>query len=139
MTFWQGDIGSDIVFPLSPKVMHGNSETGNALGWSRSWEMWMRNKGQFPEIEEEPPVWVQLQYTDWDQFHSTFDEQERIRIMRGVFDRFYENLPCFGTVGVPQAVVMKPTITNVPEMGVWGFGTIRAVPAHPEQFFIKQA
>ncbi|MBX2998488.1 MAG: ABC transporter substrate-binding protein [Caldilineaceae bacterium] len=139
MTFWQGDIGSDIVFPLSPKVMHGNSEPGNALGWSRAWEMWMRNKGQFPDIEEEPPAWVQLQYTDWDQFHSTLDEQERIQIMRGVFDRFYEHLPCFGTVGVPQAVVLKSTITNVPEMGVWGFGTIRAVPVHPEQFFIKQA
>lgn len=139
MTFWQGDIGSDIVFPLSPKVMHGNSETGNALGWSRAWEMWMRSKGQFPEIEEEPPDWVQLQYTDWDLFHSTLDEQERIQIMRGVFDRFYEHMPCFGTVGVPQAIVMKPTITNVPETGVWGFGTIRAVPANPEQFFIKQS
>jgi peptide/nickel transport system substrate-binding protein len=139
MTFWQGDIGSDIVFPLNPKVMHGNSEAGNALGWSRAWEMWMRNKGQFPDIEEEPPAWVQLQYTDWDKFFNTLDEQERIQIMRGLFERFYENLPCFGTVGVPQAVVMKPTITNVPEMGVWGFGTIRAVPVHPEQFFIKQA
>jgi peptide/nickel transport system substrate-binding protein len=139
MTFWQGDIGSDIVFPLAPKVMHGNSETGNALGWSRAWEMWMRSKDQFPDIEEEPPDWVQLQYTDWDQFHSTLDEQERIQIMRGLFDRFYEHLPCFGTVGVPQAVVLKTTITNVPETGVWGFGTIRAVPVHPEQFFIKQA
>jgi peptide/nickel transport system substrate-binding protein len=139
MTFWQGDVGSDIVFPLSPKIMQGNSETGNALGWSRSWEMWMTVKGQFPDIEEEPPQWVQLQYTEWTKLHSTLDEKERIKIMRGMFDRFYENLPCFGTVGVPQAVVLKPEIMNVPEKGVWGFGTIRAVPVNPEQFFFKKA
>lgn len=139
MTFWQGDVGSDIVFPLSPKIMQGNSEAGNALGWSRSWEMWMSNKGQYPDIEEDPPEWVKLQYTDWTKLHSTLDEKERIKVMRGLFDRFYENLPCFGTVGVPQAVVMKPEITNVPEKGVWGFGTIRAVPVNPEQFFFKKA
>ena len=138
MTFWQGDIGSDIVFPLSPKVMHGNSE-GNALGWSRAWEVYMRNKGQFADLEEEPPAWAKAQYDDWDKLHTTLDEKERIKIMRGLFDRFYEYLPCFGTVGVPQAVIMKPTITNVPEKGVWGYGTIRAVPVHPEQFFIKKA
>jgi peptide/nickel transport system substrate-binding protein len=138
MTFWQGDIGSDIVFPLSPKIMHGNSE-GNALGWSRAWEVWMTAKGQFPDLEEEPPAWVKAQYDDWTKFHSTLDEKERIKIMRGLFDRFYEHLPCFGTVGVPQAVIMKPEIMNVPEKGVWGFGTIRAVPVHPEQFFFKKA
>jgi peptide/nickel transport system substrate-binding protein len=139
MTFWQGDVGSDVVFPQSPKIMHGNSESGNALGWSRAWEMWMTAKGQYPDIEEEPPEWVKLQYTDWTKFHSTLDEKERVKIMRGLFDRFYQNLPCFGTVGVPQAVVLKPEITNVPEKGVWGFGTIRAVPVNPEQFFFKKA
>jgi peptide/nickel transport system substrate-binding protein len=136
MTFWQGDIGSDIVFPLSPKIMQGNSEA-NALGWSRAWEAWMTQKDRFPDIQEEPPDWVKLQYTDWTKFHTTIDEAERIKIMRGLFDRFYENLPCFGTVGVPQAVVLKTNLTNVPEEGVFGFGTIRAVPVNPEQFFFK--
>ena len=138
MTTWQGDIGSDVVFPLSPKIMHGNSEA-NALGWARAWEAWMTQKGQFPDMEEEPPDWAKAQYTDWTQFHSTLDEKERIRIMRRLFDRFYEYLPCFGTVGVPQAVVMKPNVTNIPEKGVWGYGTIRAVPVNPEQFFFKKA
>ena len=137
MTCWQGDIGSDVVFPLSPKIMHGNSE-GNALGWSRAWEVYMTAKGQFPDIEEEPPEWVKLQYSDWTKFHSTLDEKERIKVMRGLWSRFYEYLPCFGTVGIPQAVVMKPNVTNVPEKGVFGFGTIRAVPVNPEQFFFKK-
>jgi peptide/nickel transport system substrate-binding protein len=137
MTFWQGDIGSDIVFPLAPKIMQGNSE-GNALGWSRAWEVYMRNKGQFADLEEEPPAWVKAQYDEWDKLHSTLDEKERIKIMRGLFDRFYQNLPCFGTVGVPQAVIMKPEVMNVPEKGVWGYGTIRAVPVNPEQFFFKK-
>jgi peptide/nickel transport system substrate-binding protein len=137
MTFWQGDIGSDVVFPLAPKIMRGDTE-GNALGWGRAWEAWVLQKGQFADVEEQPPAWVQAQYDDWTKFHSTLDEAERVKIMRGLFDRFYENFPCFGTVGVPQAIVMKPEITNVPEKGVWGYGTIRAVPVNPEQFFFKK-
>jgi peptide/nickel transport system substrate-binding protein len=133
---WQGDIGSDIVFPISPKIMHGNSEA-NALGWGRAWEAWMTQKGQFPQLEEEPPDWVKAQYTDWTKFQSTYDEKERIKIMRGLWDRFYDYLPCWGTVGVPQPILVNQALTNIPEKGVFGFGTIRMVPVNPEQFFFK--
>ena len=138
MCFWQGDIGSDIVFPLASKTMRGDTE-GNALGWGRAWEAYMLQKGQYPDVEEEPPDWVKAQYSDWDKFFVTLDAQERVKIMRGVIDRFYEQLPCFGTVGVPQAVIINSKLTNVPEKGVFGYGTIRAVPVNPEHFFFKQA
>ena len=138
MTFWQGDIGSDIVFPLAPKIMRGDSE-GNALGWSRAWEAWVLQKGQFPDVEEEPPAWVKAQYDDWTKFHCTLDEAERVKIMRGLFDRFYENFPASARWACRKRSCMKPEITNVPEKGVWGYGTIRAVPVNPEQFFFKKA
>lgn len=136
MLFWQGDIGSDIVFPLASKTMRGETE-GNALGWGRAWEAWMLQKGQYPDVEQEPPAWVKAQYADWDKFYQTLDQAERVKIMRGVLDRFYENLPCFGTVGVPQAVILNSKLNNVPEKGVFGYGTIRAVPVNPEQFYFK--
>ncbi|NPV06404.1 MAG: ABC transporter substrate-binding protein [Anaerolineae bacterium] len=137
MLFWQGDVGSDIVFPSTSKILHAAPEWGNALGWGRAWEAYMTLKGQFPDLEEEPPDWVKAQYTDRSEFNVTLDEQERIAIMRRMLDRFYEHLPCFGTVGVPQAIVTKPNFGNFPEDGVWGFATIRAVPVNPEQFFYK--
>ncbi len=134
--FWQGDIGSDIVFPLASKTMRGDTE-GNALGWGRAWEAYMLQKGQFPDVEKEPPDWVKQQYADWDKFYQTLDKAEQVKVMRGVIDRFYENLPCFGTVGVPQALILNAKLNNVPEKGVFGFGTIRAVPVNPEQFFFS--
>jgi len=139
MTFWQGDIGSDIVFPTAGKILYGAGEWGNALGWGRAWEAYMTRRGEFPGLEEEPPDWVKAMYADKEELVITVDEQQRVAIMRRMLDRFYEYLPCFGTVGVPQAIVMKPNFSNFPKEGVWGFATIRAVPANPEQFFYKQA
>ena len=98
----------------------------------------MTAKGQFTDLEEEPPAWVKAQYEDWMKLHGTLDEKERVKIMRGLFDRFYENLPCFGTVGVPQAVIMKPEITNVPEKGVWGLRHHPRRPGEPGAVLLQE-
>jgi peptide/nickel transport system substrate-binding protein len=138
MVTWQADEGCDLTWPNLAKEVP-LSETGNALGWGRAWTWWYYFKGQNPELEEEPPQWVMDQMADWEAFRSAIDEDAKIEYVRKCFDRFYEYLPCFGTVGVPQAVVLNREIANFPEHGVWGFGNIRAVPANPEQFFYKKA
>jgi len=138
MVTWQADEGCDLTWPNLAKEVIPSAER-NALGWARAWTFWHYYKGQFPDIEEEPPQWVEDQYADWEAFRAAIEEDDKIRLVRKVFDRFYEYLPCFGTVGVPQAIVLKKGIANFPEKGVWGFGNIRAVPANPEQFFYKQS
>lgn len=133
MTTWEGDI-SDITWPTAARaVVPGRSNHS----WTRPWAAWLWSNGQFPDIEEEPPDWVKATYDDYQQFMVTVDNNERLVIARKMWDRFYEYLPCFSTVGVPQPVVMKTTISNFPDWGIWGFSTIRAVPVHPEQFFFN--
>jgi peptide/nickel transport system substrate-binding protein len=133
MTTWEGDI-SDITWPnASRAVIPGRSNHS----WTRPWRLWLWSKGQVPELEEEPPDWVQDQAADFHEFKRTVDPEARIEIAHRMFDRFYEYLPCFSTCGVPQPVVIKKNLTNFPDWGIWGFSVIRAVPAHPEQFFFK--
>ena len=134
MTTWQGDI-SDIVWPQNPRAEIPGLSNHT---WARAWEAWMWQKGQFPEVEEEPPQWLKDQLADWQQFQITMDEKERMTIARKIWDRYYDQLPCFGSVGIPQPVVMKANISNFPDWGAWGFSTIRAVPVNPEQFFYKK-
>ena len=96
MTFWQGDIGSDVVFPLAPRIMHGDTE-GNALGWGRAWEASVSRT--IPRCGRATAgLGSRLDIDDWTKFHSTLDEAERVKTIRGLFDRFYEDVPCFGTV-----------------------------------------
>jgi peptide/nickel transport system substrate-binding protein len=133
MTTWEGDI-SDITWPTASRaVVPGRSNHS----WTRPWALWLWNKDQVPDLEEEPPAWVKDQADAYNTFLVTVDLDKRIEIAHQMWDRFYENLPCFSTCGVPQPVVMKTNITNFPEWGQWGFSVIRSVPAHPEQFFFK--
>ncbi|NLS77719.1 MAG: ABC transporter substrate-binding protein [Chloroflexi bacterium] len=133
MTTWQGDI-SDIVWPQNPRaVICGLSNHT----WARAWEAWLWTKDRFPDIEEEPPQWLKDQFDDWMAFQVELNADKRMEIARKIWDRYYEELPCFGTVAIPQPVVMKANITNFPEMGAWGYSCIRAVPVNPETFFFK--
>lgn len=135
MPTWQGDVASDILWPNSAKaVIPGRAN----VSWCRAWEVWLWEKGQYPELEEEPPDWVKGLKEDLVEFNRTVDEQGRIEIARKMWDTFYEYLPAFGTCGLPQAIVLKQNFRNFPAEGIWGFACIRAVPVHPEQFFLKQ-
>ena len=134
MTTWQGDI-SDINWPANARaVIPGRANHT----WARAWEAWLWTPGQFPDLEEEPPQWVKDQYDDYMLFNRTVDAQERVVIARRMWDRYYEWLPCFGSVGVPQPVVMKKNIRNFPAWGQWGFSVIRSVPVNPETLYFQQ-
>lgn len=135
MTTWEGDI-SDITWPASARaVIPGRANHT----WARAWEAWLWSPGEYPDLEEEPPQWVKDQYEAFLLFNRTVDPQQRVEIAREMWERFYEYLPCFATVGVPQPVVMKQNMRNFPDWGLWGFSVIRAVPVHPEQFFFDQS
>jgi peptide/nickel transport system substrate-binding protein len=137
MKTWQADEGCDLTWPTLSKELR--LMPGSGQGWAWAWSAWYWFRGQYPDIEEEPPEWVKELMAHWEDFLAAIDEDVKVTAVRKAFDIFYDQLPCFGTCGVPQAIVLNKDIANFPEHGVWGFGNIRAVPANPEQFFYKRS
>jgi len=132
MTSWEGDV-SDITWSFHPRAMLPGITNGK---WGRAWELWLLGEVD-NELAEEPPDEVKQQWERWVQLQVTVDEAERMTIAREMFDWYYEYLPVFSDVGVAQAIVVRERLKNVPENGTWGFAVIRAVPIHPEQFYLQ--
>lgn len=66
------------------------------------------------------------------------DENERISLGREILRSQSENLWPIGTVGLaPHPVIVKNTLRNIPEKGLWCFDTEWGYIYHPEQFFFK--
>ncbi len=132
MSGWEGDI-SDITWVWNSRLNHPSH--GNVL-WGRAWQLWLAGDTE-NEFAEEPPAEVKWVDNTWQDMINALTEEEHVAKARELWDWFYDYLPGFGTVGIPKPVVMKENFTNFPDEGVWGFSVIRAVPVHPEQFFIK--
>jgi peptide/nickel transport system substrate-binding protein len=132
MTVWLGDI-SDITWPNFPRTMLPGITNAK---WGRAWELWLLGQTD-NELAEEPPEEVKWVWDKWLAMRSAPTDEEHESLAREMWDWYYDYLPAFATVGVPQVVLLKNNLTNFPETGSWGFSVIRAVPAHPEQFFFK--
>ncbi len=132
MSGWEGDI-SDFTWVWNSRLNHPSH--GN-VRWGRAWQLWL-NGDTRNELAEEPPDEIKWVDTIWQEMVNALTDAEHVTKARMLWDWFYDFLPGFGTVGIPKPIVMKEDFTNFPENGVWGFSVIRAVPAHPEQFFFK--
>ena len=88
---------------------------------------------------EEPPAEIQELQRLRDQFLIEPDEAERIRIGKQILQSQADNLWTIGTVRlIPQPLVIKNSVGNFPERGLWGYSVIWTFPHHPEQFYLKQ-
>ena len=132
MSGWEGDI-SDITWVWTSRLNHPSH--GN-VRWGRAWQLWLDGDTE-NEFAEEPPDEIKWVDATWQEMINALTDTEHVAKARELWDWFYDYLPGFGTVGIPKPVVMKQNFTNFPEDGVWGFSVIRAVPVHPEQFFLK--
>ena len=132
MSGWEGDI-SDITWVWNSRLNHPSH--GN-VRWGRAWELWL-NGDTSNQFAEEPPDEIKWVDSTWQEMINSLTDAEHVAKARELWDWFYDFLPGFGTVGIPKLVVMNEKFTNFPDVGVWGFSSIRAVPVHPEQFFFK--
>ncbi len=132
MSGWEGDI-SDITWVWNSRLNHPGH--GN-VRWGRAWQLWLDGDTGH-EFAEEPPDDVKWVDVTWQEMINAQTDAQHVAKARELWDWFYDYLPGFGTVGVPKPIVMKRNFTNFPDEGIWGFAVLRAVPAHPEQFFFK--
>jgi peptide/nickel transport system substrate-binding protein len=134
MDCWNGGGATDFKVPVQGRylvpVLPGN------FSWGTTWAQWYFAPGRF-ETEEEPPEHIKELYDLWDQAKRTLDEQEHIELMQEILWRNANEVYEIGTVRPKQFVVRKPELTNFPEWGIWGFDTMRGVPASPEQYFLR--
>ena len=73
----------------------------------------------------------------WDQMKRTTDDQERLDLGKKILSYQADNLLTIGTVGeVPIPVIVNKHLHNIPEVGIYGYDTIRMQPNHPETFFL---
>ncbi|MBZ0300606.1 MAG: ABC transporter substrate-binding protein [Anaerolineae bacterium] len=132
MTTWDGDI-SDITWPSFPRVMLPGITNAK---WGRAWELWLLGDTT-NELAEEPPQEIKDQWDRWGRMRTAPTDAEHVGLAREMWAWYQDYLPVWATVGVPKPVMVKNNLGNFPEEGVWGFAVIRAVPVHPETFYLK--
>ena len=112
------------------------TSVGWANPWAVEWGRWYQTGGA---EGEEPPAEIQELQRLRDQFLIEPDEAERIRIGKQILQSQADNLWTIGTVRlIPQPLVIKNSVGNFPERGLWGYSVIWTFPHHPEQFYLKQ-
>ncbi len=132
MSGWEGDI-SDFTWVWNSRLNHPSH---GDVRWGRAWQLWLAGDTEH-ELAEEPPEEVKWVDKTWQEMIHALTDDQHVTKARELWAWFYEYLPGFGTVGIPQPIAMRKNFTNFPDEGVWGYSVIRAVPVHPEQFFFK--
>ncbi|MBC7320861.1 ABC transporter substrate-binding protein [bacterium] len=135
MTVWNADKCTDILFPITP-MWFVPYNTGWENSWCPLWAQWYASKGK---SGEEPPKEAKRLLDLWEKMLSTTIESQRIRLGQEILKSHAENLWTIGTVGLaPVPIIVRNTLGNIPEKGIWGWDYFWAMLYNPEQFFFKQ-
>jgi len=105
-------------------------------GWAVEWGRWYETNG---ESGEEPPEEIK-KLQEWrEKMLTTMNEEEWIQLGKKIVASQAENLWTIGTVGLaPKPVIAANNLRNVPESLLCTWQALYTMPAHPEQFFLKQ-
>lgn len=135
MTVWNADKCTDILFPITP-MWFVPYNTGWENSWCPLWAQWYVSKGK---SGEEPPKEAKRLLDLWEKMLSTTIESQRIKLGQEILKSHAENLWTIGTVGLaPVPIIVRNTLRNIPEKGIWGWDYFWAMLYNPEQFFFKQ-
>jgi peptide/nickel transport system substrate-binding protein len=130
MGLWHGDMVSDVLIPRDKRWFIG--EYRDDCDMCPLWSQWSDTKG---EQGEEPPDWWK-EKADWfETFRQTMDPQW----MHKVLQSQAENIWTIGTVGdAPQPIIVRNTLHNVVDTGIWAYDSLWTYPYDPEQWFFKE-
>lgn len=130
MNIWHGGItDSNWLSTGAPPMPAG-------IGWATLWSQWFFSAGDEGERPPEP----YLQYFEMaKEMTTTLDEDRRTEIAKTLWEAQADQIWHIGTVGMaPYPIIVKNTLRNVPEQGVWSGGDLWFHPYDPEQFFLEQ-
>ncbi len=118
------------------------ADPGRILGWTTDgpwaplYALWYTSGGK---SGEEPKGDIRKLYEIWDQVQVTVDEAQREELFKEIINLHKENIWMIGTVGeLPQPVVVKNNVRNVPDDVVWDDSLRTPKNSRPEQFFFKK-
>jgi len=118
------------------------ADPGRILGWTTDgpwaplYALWYTSGGK---SGEEPKGDIRKLYEIWDQVQVTVDEAQREELFKEIINLHKENIWMIGTVGeLPQPVVVKNNVRNVPDEVVWDDSLRTPKNSRPEQFFFKK-
>ncbi len=125
---------AEVLFPIKP-LYYVPMSVGWELSWGTLWARWYTTDGK---EGEEPPEKVMRLLRLWEKMKITMDKEERTRLGTEILRSQAENLWTIGTVGcIPQPIIVRNNLRNIPEEGVFGYDFLASYPYHPEQFFFK--
>jgi peptide/nickel transport system substrate-binding protein len=134
MSVWTGFDNGIPTADMSPEELAPTSQQG--LEWPK-FGQYYETSGKLGERPDIPAAEELLQlYHDWRQ---TIDTADRARIWHRMLGIFADQQFVIGTVsGVPQPVVVRDTLMNVPEKGLynWNPGAFFGLYS-PDTFWIK--
>jgi len=103
--------------------------------WAPLYARWYWTKGK---EGEEPSGDLKKVYELWDQVNVTTDAKKRDLLIKQMITLHRKNIWIIGTVGgLPQLVVVKNNLKNVPDGIIWDDPVRSELNSFPEQFFFK--
>ena len=131
-----GFAANDLHFESGSMAWFVPYSVGWANPWAVEWARWYQTSGA---EGEEPPAEIRQLQELREQFLIEPDEAERVRLGKQILQSQADNLWTIGTVRlIPQPLVIKNSVGNFPDSGLWGYSVIWTWPQHPEQFYLKQ-
>jgi len=135
MQFWEGDKVTEIGFTGFPEFFVPYIVDWSAT-WAVEWARWYQSEGK---EGEEPPEKIKRLLEWYEKMIAARSHQERVEYGKKILASQAENLWTIGTVGlVPQPIIARKNMKNIPEKGIYGWDTLYTAPFHPEQFFYEQ-
>lgn len=102
-------------YSYSEEIFHGTSGQWSLAEKARLWDNWLNNKGQFPEMEEEPPAeWKQYNDDVNAMINAAYGSDEYKELAKKVWDfRIKDHMYGIGTIGdYPTPLLIKWDIGN---------------------------
>jgi len=129
MGLWHGDMVSDHLIPRDTRWFIGAYRDDCCM--CPLWSQWYEGGGK---AGEQPPDWWMEKAKWFEDFKSTLDPALIGKILQSQAD----NLWSIGTVcDAPQPVIVRDTLMNVPEDGVWAYDSMWTAPQYPMTWFFK--
>jgi peptide/nickel transport system substrate-binding protein len=130
MNLWHGGITD------SNWLASGQPPMPATIGWATLWAQWYQTDGAEGQQPPEPYLeYFQLAR----EMTTTLDEERRTEIATTLWQAQADQVWHIGTVGMaPYPIIVKETLRNIPDEGVWSGGDLWLHPHDPEQFFLEQ-
>lgn len=119
-------------FILSPGRILGTITDGP---WAPLYAQWYSTKGA---SGEEPTGDIRRIYDLWDEVSRTVDAKQRDKLIKEIVALHRKNIWIIGTVGaLPQLVIVKNNMKNVPEYAIWDDPLRSPLISYPDQFYFE--